>query len=102
MMRLSGNRYELSMKDGTGTVAQVYLPIGTERVNIIKKGMKMYYQYDLGEILSLSNTNDFTNYPVSNTFNIPATFGCNINDLGNYDRMMAGKLSDLKIQISAN
>ena len=101
MMRLSNGRYELAMKDGTGTVAQVFLPIGTERVNIIKKGMFMYYQYDLGEIQPLSNTNDFTGYPIENTFTIPATFGCNINATGNYDRLIAGVLSDLKIQIAS-
>ena len=101
MMRLSNGKYEISMKDGTGKTAQIFLPIGTERVNLIKKGMTMYYQYDLGEILPLSNTNDFSGYPIGNTFTIPATFGCNINGTGNYDRMMAGKLSDLKIQIGS-
>ena len=49
----------------------------------------------------LSNTNDFSGYPIGNTFTIPATFGCNINGTGNYDRMIAGKLSDLKIQIGS-
>ena len=102
MMRLSGNNFELAMKDGTGTVAQVYLPLTTQRVNIIKKGMKMYYQVDLGDIQSLSNTNDFTNYPVANTFTVPTTFGCIINSSGNYDRRMKGILSDIKIQMAAN
>lgn len=99
MMRMSGDKFELAMKDGTGQNASVYIPFGTERVNIIKKGMTMYYQTDLGEIKTLSNNNDFTNYPVANTFSIPATFGCNINGSGAYDRMTVGILSDLKIQI---
>ena len=102
MLRLSGNRYELSMKDGTGTVAQVYLPLTIHRINIIKKGMEFYYQVDFDSITPLSDTNNFSNYPVSNTFNIPATFGCNIDSNGNYGRMIIGTLSDMKIQVSAS
>ena len=88
MLRLNGNRYELSMKDGTGTVAQVFIPLTINRINIIKKGMEFYYQVDFDSITPLSDTNNFSNYPVSNTFNIPATFGCNIDSNGNYGRMI--------------
>ena len=102
MLRLSGNRYEMTMKDGTGTVAQVYLPLTIHRINIIKKGMEFYYQVDFDSITPLSDTNNFSNYPVSNTFNIPATFGCNIDSNGNYGRMIKGTLSDMKIQVSAS
>jgi len=101
MLRLSNNRYELSMKDGTGNVAQVYIPLTINRINIIKKGMDFYYQVDFDSITPLSDTNNFSNYPISNTFSIPATFGCNINSSGNYDRMIYGTLSDMKIQVSA-
>ena len=102
MIRLSNNnKFELSMKDGLGTVAQVYIPITANRINIIKKGMEFYYQVDLDIITPLSSTNDFSSYPVSNTFNIPATFGCNINNVGAYDRRVKGTFSDMKIQVSA-
>ena len=60
----------ISMKDGTGTVAQVYLPLTIHRINIIKKGMEFYYQVDFDSITPLSDTNNFSNYPVSNTFNM--------------------------------
>ena len=102
MMRLSGNNFELAMKDGAGTVASVTLPLTTNRVNVIKKGMKMYYQVDYGDILALSTTNDFSSYPIANTFTIPTTFGGNINGNGAYDRKMKGILSDIKILVPAS
>ena len=102
MIRLSGDKYELAMKDGIGTVASVNIPLTANRINIIKKGMEMYYQVDLEVIKPLGNSNDFTNYPLSNTFNIPATFGCNINGSGNYDRIIKGTLSDMIIKVPAN
>ncbi len=102
MMRLNNNQFELAMKDGIGTSSSVNIPLTANRINIIKKGMQMYYQVDLGEIKPLGNTNNFENYPVSNTFNIPATFGCNINGSGNYDRMVIGKMSNMIIKVSAS
>lgn len=102
MMRLNNNQFELAMKDGIGTSSSVNIPLTANRINIIKKGMQMYYQVDLGEIKPLGNTNNFENYPVSNTFNIPATFGCNINGSGNYDRMIIGKMSNMIIKVSAS
>ena len=101
VFRVNGNQFELAMKDGTGTTASVTIPFTANRVNIIKKGMKMYYQVDLGVINPLSSTNDFSSYPVANTFSIPATFGCIIDSSGNYNRMLKGKLSDLKILVPA-
>ncbi len=102
MMRLNGDKFELGMKDGTGTAATVFIPLTAKRINVIKKDMKMYYQYDLSEILPLGNTNDFSGYPVSNTFTIPLTFGSNIDDTGAYGRKMKGTLSEMKVQVPSN
>ena len=102
MMRKSGNRYELAFKDGESLVTSVYIPADAQRINIIKKGMELYYQYDFGDIKPLGNSNNISAFLLSNCFNVPATFGSNINSSGNYDRIIVGTLSNMKILVPEN
>lgn len=100
--RKSGDKFDIAMKDGLGTTSSATIPATATRINIIKKGMKFYYQYDFSEIKELGTSNDFSSYPISNCFDIEATFGSNINASGNFDRVMVGTLKDMKIKLSTN
>ena len=100
LMRLNGSKkFEVSLKDGANVSSILQLPATVKRINFIKKGMLMYYQYDYGQILPWGSSYDITNFPLQNLFNVPATFGSNINGQGQYDRIINGVLSGMKIQL---
>ena len=102
VLRRNGARFELAFKDGESLTTSVYIPASAERINIIKKGMSLYYQVDYDEIKPLGNSNNISSFPVANCFTVPATFGSNINGSGNYDRIIVGTLSNLKIMVPDN
>lgn len=99
VFRKANNRYELSVKDGVNVASSISLPDSIKKMNIIKKGMELFYQYDQGEIKVLGNSNNIDNYPVENCFDIDATFGSNINGSGSFGRIMKGTLSHMKIRL---
>lgn len=92
----SSKKLELTYRDGNGINKTITLDNSTERVNIIKKGNTLYYQTDLGGIELLGDFSQF-NLP----FNVPVTFGCNINANGNYDRKIVGTLSGMSIKMTS-
>lgn len=99
MMRKQGSSYTMSAKDGASVTSTVTIPATVNRVNIIKKGMKMYYQTDLGVIQELGESNNLSSWAVGKCFNTGTTFGSIINGSGNYDRILKGTLSHMKIQL---
>lgn len=101
VLRKKTGGYELSMKDGLGQSSTATIPSDVRKINILRKGTKYFYQYDFNDIEPLGINNDFSSYPASNCFEIGATFGSNINGDGNFDRIMSGTLTDMKISIGS-
>ncbi len=100
VLRKNSNKLELGFKNGEGqTLTSTTIPPTAKRINIIKKGMGLYYQYDFEDIKTLGTISSF---PVGNCFNVQSTFGSNINGSGSYDRILVGTLSHMKIQIGSN
>ena len=100
-LRKYANGYELSMKDGLGQSSIDTIPIDVRKINILKKGTEYFYQYDYNDIKPLGKNNNFSNFPVSNCFEIGATFGSNIDENGNFGRVIKGTLTNMKISIGS-
>ncbi len=101
-VRKQGNNYELAYKYGTGHVSTVQLNKSTTRINIIRKSDVLYYQADFSQILELGNYPDISDFNTSKCFDVPVTFGSNLNGSGVPDRIIVGKLSEMKIKMSAS
>ena len=103
VLRKESNALSLAFKDGTGLVSSVTIPSSANRINIIKKGMAFYYQYDSSEIHPIGSDNSFANFDPANCFDIPATFGSILTANGqSYERVMVGTLSNLSIKVASN
>lgn len=94
-LRIQSKKLELTYRDGASANKTVNIDNGAERINIIKRDMKLYYQVDYGEIVMLG---DFSNF--NKVFDVPVTFGSNIDANGNYARKFKGTLSDMSIKIT--
>ena len=93
-LRIQSKKLELTYRDGGSGKLTVNIPNSTKRINIIKKDMKLYYQLDYGEISSLGNFSNF-----NKVFDVPVTFGSNIDANGNYARKFKGTLSGMSIKM---
>lgn len=96
-LRIQNKQLELTYRDGGNGNKTVKLGTNINRVNIIKKGTGLYYQTDLGKIIFLG---DFSGFTESLAFDVPVTFGSNINASGNYDRKFKGTLSGMSIKMT--
>lgn len=94
-LRIQNKKLELTYRDGDSINKTVNIDNATERINIIKKGTTLYFQTDYNGIVELG---DFSNF--DKVFDVPVTFGSNINASGNYDRKFKGTLSDMSIKIT--
>ena len=94
-LRIQNKKLELTYRDGGSINKTVNIDNATERINIIKKGTTLYFQTDYNGIVELG---DFSNF--DKVFDVPVTFGSNINASGNYDRKFKGTLSDMSIKIT--
>ncbi len=101
VLRKTNSYIQLTFKDGEGINGLVNIPATAKRINIIKKGMEFYYQYDESTIRALSSTNSFANFDPNNCFSSPALFGGILKASGSgYDRKIIGTLSNMSIKIS--
>lgn len=95
-LRIQNKKLELTYRDGGSISKTVNIDNATERINIIKKGTTLYFQTDYNGIVELG---DFSNF--DKVFDVPVTFGCNINASGAYDRKFKGTLSGMSIKMTS-
>ena len=95
-LRKNGSSLELNAKDGYGSNASATISASAKRINIIKKGTDIYYQVDYGAITSLGS---LAGFDVNKCFSEEATFGSIIDGNGDFDRVLVGSLSNMRIKI---
>ena len=96
-LRKNGSNLELNVEDGYGGNSTATIPGTAKRINIIKKGMDIYYQVDTDSITSLGS---MANFDINKCFTTEATFGSSIDGNGAFDQVIVGTLSNMRIKIS--
>ena len=97
----SDTKYTLNLRKSATEVSTVSIPKSAKRINIIKKGMDFYYQFNHNDIRPIGTDNSFAGMTIDECFPTEATFGSIKYDSGNYDRVIVGTLSKMSIRMSS-
>ena len=96
-LRKNGSNLELNVEDGYGGNSTATIAATAKRINIIKKGMDIYYQVDTDSITSLGS---MANFDANKCFLGEATFGSIIDENGTFAKVIVGTLSNMRIKVS--
>ena len=94
LVRRANNRFELIIRDGKGTDKQIYLPITTSSIRIVRKNKNVCYSIDGGAFTFAINYDKF-----DSPFNVPLTFGGSIDKNGVPFRYIKGTLSNMNVTL---